>query len=332
MKVFLKSSGLFIFIVLFISVFSSIFGSANSFVGISLITTFLTIKDFNLGISHKIASIVILLIFPVIGCVTHYFQSNIYISFFINFLTIISIFVFTGPKYIYKSYISFLLCFIFLQSTPVQGRDWFFRIAGLLIGSLSLSLVYYFCHRNSDEEVISIKENIRNLISISPETSFIIRMSLGIPIAVIVGHLLHQPKTMWVTIVVMSLTQISRDDMKTRIKKRVQASIIGIILFTFIVHLIIPEHFYSFIPIVLGYIYSFINEYKHQQIINTINVLTISALVIGAGTSITLRFVMLFSGVEIVMMLDIIHQSVKKVYLSSQKENYYKYQEKRFSN
>ena len=134
-------------------------------------------------------------------------------------------------------------------------------------------------------------------------TSFILRMSIGLGLAVVVGTLLHSPKTMWISVVVLSLTQLSEVTMKQKLKHRMIAHLIGILLFVVCIHWLLPEHFYGLAALALGLLYSFVNEYKYQHIITTINVLTVSVMVLGVGASIFHRVTLLFCGIAIVFLL-----------------------------
>ncbi len=308
----------FILIVITVSFLSSIFGSANNLAGVSIITAFLIFKELGIGINRRTASVIILLAFPFIGIITHFMQSLMWLGFIANIITMIIILVFSGPSYHNKGYIPFVLTFIFLQGNPVQGADWYLRITELSLGGLLLSTVYFLKHKD-DEEQMTLKEHI-NTLKINPQImGFIMRMSIGIPFAILMGIALNTPKVMWISIVIMSLTQITKESMHNRIKNRVLASFIGVILFVCVIEMFIPTKLYSITLLILGFIYSFFDEYKYQQIITTMSVLTVSVAVLGSETTILARLSMLGFGIIIVAMLheiQIIWQNSKNSFVA----------------
>lgn len=304
----------FLLIIIFVFLFKSIFGEANTMVGIVLITGILILWRSSLGMDPLISSIIIFLLFPLIGLVTYITQGEIWIGLLINILTITFLMILTGVKLIYKAYVPFLLGFVFLQGSPVSGEDQIMRMLEVTLGGIIIAVTYYFRHRKDKDDVKGIKEVFRDFLQWSEQTKFTLRLSFGIGLAIVVGQLIHEPKVLWISIVVMSLTQLTEDDMRIRLRYRMFGLIIGSVLFVLLFKYLLPEQYFGLSSIVLGFIYSFINEYKYQQIFTTINALSVSLTLFGPGESIIHRVIMLGLGTLIVILLFKIEQWITPVF------------------
>ena len=137
-------------------------------------------------------------------------------------------------------------------------------------------------------------------------------MALGIAIAVALGNLIGSPKVLWISIVVLSLTQATGAQMKAKAKTRFLSTLIGFALYIFVIDAFIPKEMFGLAGLLLGFVYSFLTQYKHQQIIITINVIIVAVASLGVNMSIGLRFIMLIIGVGIVTILYAIQLIVDK--------------------
>lgn len=133
--------------------------------------------------------------------------------------------------------------------------------------------------------------------------SYVLRMALGIMIAGMIGEIFGLKKSMWISVVVLSLTQIDIKTTRQRIKYRVIASIVGVFLFLLFCQYLIPQKYVFIFIIFLGYLSSFVKEYKYAQVLNTINALNANLVLFDTQEAIGNRFLLLAVGIAIVLLL-----------------------------
>ena len=73
--------------------------------------------------------------------------------------------------------------------------------------------------------------------------SYLLRMSFGVSLAMLIGSLFEISKPLWISIVVMSLTQLEFTETLTRIKHRFVGTLVGIIIFFIFFQYLIPQQY-----------------------------------------------------------------------------------------
>lgn len=288
---------------IFINVYSMLFGATETLVGVAMLTGYAMMRNMDLGFDAGEATAGIFLLFPLIGIMAHISQFNLLLAIPVHFFTVYFLMLLSSLPLAYKTYMPFILCYIFAQSNPVSGQLIFNRMIGLTAGGLLIAMVYYLSHRKK-----VYKRKFRTLLEEIPKNStrnhFILRMAVGITVAAELGGILHVAKPMWITIVVMSLTQPFTVDTHMRIRYRLIATISGSVIFMFLFGYLIPPSYSTYVLLFLGFIYSFASEYKVQQIFVTINALGAAMILFGPITSIPLRIILLILSVGVVLLLD----------------------------
>lgn len=295
---------LFIGILFFVFLLAMIFGSENIMLGVTLVTGFLCLKEVSLCVAPLTGSIIIFLLFPIVVFMVGFTQGMVWLGLIINILTLLIVMMLTSVEHTYKAYIPFILTFIFLQNIPASGQAEVLRMIEAFVGGLVVAITYYIKHINRDEPIRkTIPEIVHDFFHLSEHTLFIIRMAIGISIGIVIGQLMHQPKTLWITIVVMAVTQMSEEAMYFKFKSRLFGFIIGSIVFVILFVYLIPEQYTAIAAIVIGFIYSFIEEYRYKQIFTTISALSAAMTIFGSEGSIINRILMLIVGGAIVFIL-----------------------------
>lgn len=289
---------IFAFVMLFVMLFTLVFSSDNSYIGVAMITGIMMFKFIDLYIPYKKSPCLIIGLFLLIGVSAWLSQFNPFSGFFINFITIIIFLTLSSADMESKSYMPFILCYIFIQANPVSDDKMPLRMLALFIGSILVSFTYAFFHRKSD-----YTHPIHALFKLlHPDTlhfQFIIRMALGEALAMFLGDFFHIPRYMWIALTIMSLTQPFYAKTKERIKHRFIGTIFGSLIFALVFQWLIPSEYLAICFLLLNFIYTFITDYKIQMVFITINSLNAAMILFDTRTSVFLRIVMICSGIFI---------------------------------
>lgn len=289
---------IFAFVMLFVMLFTMLFSNDNSYIGVAMITGIMMFKYVDLYIPYKKSPFLITGLFLLIGVSAWLSQFNPFTGFLINFITIVIFLTLSSADMNSKSYMPFILCYIFIQANPVADNMMPLRMLALLVGGILVSFTYAFFHRKSD-----YKHPIHALFKLlHPDTlhfQFIMRMALGEAIAMFLGDFFQIPRYMWIALTIMSLTQPFYAKTKERIKHRFIGTICGALLFAFVFQWLIPSEYLAVCFLLLNFIYTFITDYKIQMVFITINSLNAAMILFDTKTSVFLRIVMICTGILI---------------------------------
>ena len=305
-------------IIIFVSIFSSVFGSGNTLVGVIIITAILMFSSISVSLKFKDALFGIIISFLALGVVSYVTMLHPYIGVPINFIFVFLItYVFTN-KIETKVYLPFILCYVFLQGSPVSSEELPKRIASLLIGGLLVAIIYYFSHKKaSDEDHRSLKEMFHSIDIHSLQGNFALRMAIGITISMFIGGIFGFVKGMWISATVLSLTQPNYSQTKERIPERIIGTIIGAVIFIVLFYFIVPKSLDSMVLLIIGYIYMFVKPYKLQMIFVTLNSLAAAMILFDASVSVPMRIAFLLVGILIAV---VVNKPLYKLYESKNKE------------
>lgn len=291
-------------IIISVSLCSAIFGSNNSLTWVGTIVAIMLYWDLNIRINKRQAPIIIFSLFIFTGIANRVAEINPILGMIINLISIFSITYLLSAKPEYKAYIPLILIYIFDQSNVAIGKDFYTRMISLALGGLITGIVYYFRHRNVKEEFKNIKEHIKDVDITSPRFIISLKMSIGVSIAILIGTLLGIQRTMWISISVMSLTQLEFETTKERFKHRIIYTIIGAVTFVLLFQVLIPEKYDALASIVLSYIYTFIESYKHKMIFITVSALSASMVIFDTTTAIATRIILIILGCILAILIN----------------------------
>lgn len=311
-KLAIKKLILLLFIVAFVIVFSALFGSENQLIGVGLITGLIMFYNIDLGLDRKQAPFIILSLCGLMALSNIVSFYNIYLAIIFNAFTIYLFMTLSTVHLAYKTYIPFVLIYIFAQGMPINEDQIIKRILAFIISGIALTLLYIIKHRKI-ENGKTIKD-IYNNISISKETTvFNIKMALGLTISMFLTDFFTIQKGMWISITVMSLTQPHFHITKERIKHRFLGTVIGFICFLIIFNGFIPEQYLGIIIAILSYIYTFVKSYYIQIIFVTINSLNSAQSVFDTSyKSGFYRISFIILGILIVLFVVLIEKMLDK--------------------
>lgn len=299
----------------FVYIFQLLFGVENILPGVAIGVgfTMLSTNDFNLR--PWTMFFITVFLYTLSGLVGQSALIPIIPAFIINFLFVILIVLLINEPQILKSSISFLLCFVFAQSTPVPWQHFNIRLLSLFSGSLfvGICIIINWYRKGYGKNGRNLKEQI---LLCQKNKSYMFRMAFGISIAMMIGMILELKKPLWISIVVMSLTQLEFDETIERIKHRFIGTMIGVTLFFIFFQLIIPSQYAIIVVMLLGYIGFFFPDYKYKQIINAISALNASLVLLDTKTAIASRITCLISGIIIVLSIYYITKIIRYIIIT----------------
>lgn len=284
------------FIMLFVGIFSQIFGSNNSLTWVCILIGTMMYWYMDIGIDKRQAPFIIVLMFLLTGISNRIALINPILGFVINFITIFLIMYIPSAKPEYKAYIPFILCYIFDQSNQAIGNDFATRMASLFIGGIMVAVIYYFKHRKSEENYNTIQYALKHINITSNRFIIAIKMAIGVSIAMLIGTLFGLKRTMWISMSVMSLTQIDFEHTQKRFISRIISTVIGSFAFALLFQVLIPAKYDVLVTIILNYIYTFIKDYKYQIIFITVNSISSASALFDTSTAIELRIMLIIFG------------------------------------
>ena len=140
----------------------------------------------------------------------------------------------------------------------------------------------------------------------------VLRMATGLALAMLAGMLLHLKKPLWISIVVMSLTQLEFTETFQRIKYRAAATVAGIVVFLIVFRILVPSDYAMLVIFALSYATFFTPEYKYKQVVNAICALNASMILLDPGEAVVNRVLCLLAGIGIVLLLVALSYTFQK--------------------
>ena len=299
----------------FVTLFQVLFGIENTLLGVAIGVGFTMLPMCHLDIKPMTMFWTIVLLYGGSSFVAQISMINPWLAFICNFLFLSFIILLTTEPIEYQTNITFLLCFVFSQSTLVSWNQFPMRAISGIIGGLFVGgcvLLNWYRHGYGGE--IGFKQQI---LRCQINRSYLLRMAFGVSIAMLIGTLFHISKPLWISIVVMSLTQLEFKETLTRIKHRFVGTLVGIVLFFIFFQYLIPQQYATLVVMFLGYMGFFLPEYKYKQVINAVSALNASLVILDTKTAIENRMICLIAGILIVLCIYMITKLIRNLHLKS---------------
>ena len=203
-----------------------------------------------------------------------------------------------------------LLPFLFTQSVPVDISGFYMRILSSVTGVAIMMAATLWQWKKSGFGTSGSK-NIREQIQAGKKYSNIaIRLALGISFALLLSAIIKSRKPLWITLVVLSLTQFKTDEMVSRMKHRLLGTILGSVFFMITFNYILPIEYGMAVVFLFGFIGCFFDNYKTKQFINTVSAINASLIIFNTDHAILNRFIGLAIGILIVLALYCIEKII----------------------
>lgn len=138
----------FICVVLFISIFKSVFGAENTLIGVTTITAALMFLERDLTLNPIENTIRLITINLLIGIGATLASSNMYVGIISNFIVLFIISYIFCYNLRSPMYIAFSLQYLFILANPVTGDKIILRFLSLITGALLIMLLQILFNKN----------------------------------------------------------------------------------------------------------------------------------------------------------------------------------------
>lgn len=303
----------FFFSVGFATLFQLLFGAENILVGVAICVGWTMFPETYTGVNLGATVAIQLSLYLGGVAAAQAALLSPWAAFPIYLVFLLAVLLLSNEPMPYKPSISFLLCFIFSQAMPVPMARFPLRLLGAFCGALVVAgtTVLYWKRAGHGQGGRTIRQQAALC---RKNRSYNLRMAIGVSLAMSAGMLFHLPKPLWLSIVVMSLTQLEFRETLERIKYRTLATLVGGGLFVVVFGLLVPAKYAILVILLLGYISFFTPEYKYKQVVNAICAINASLIFLDTTQAITNRLACLLGGIAIVLLLWIIQHPAKRLH------------------
>lgn len=318
---FLKNIKMFIFMMFFILTFIKFFGPDNSLIIVCIYVGLVMFPACDTGMRKSAMLAVIAFCYIGSTVMAHLNTISPWLALPFNLIYVFLVMAATSEPTYLKMNIIMLLPFVFNQSVPVDSHGFMVRMAATLLGTAIILVCTYiqwtkfgYGGENSRTLVEQIREGLKH-------TNTAIRMTLGIAFALILSVILNNQKPLWITLVVVSLTQFNSKEMLSRMKYRVLGTILGSIFFVITFKYILPIKFGMAVVFLFNFIGMFMDEYKYKQFINTVSAINASLILFSTDHAILNRFAGLAVGIVIVLLLFVLEKMIISLFKNTAEES-----------
>lgn len=311
---------MFLFIIVFVKVFSDIFGEKNTLVGVSILIALLVLLQEDLTIKPIYNFFSILILSEVLAIFSYLANENIYLGFCLTFLSLFIIGYLLSYNLNKILIVPFGLQYLFMLYTPVQGYLFTKRLIGLAVGCIIIMISQFILNRKRSkvnkrpkllQDIKQAKDEYKN-INIFGKTfnihyirgTYAIRIGLVTAISSFIVNYFSLEQGRWIVYTVFSLTELYSEHCIERSKQRFQGTIIGTILILILFIFIKDNALRGLLVLGAGYMDSFTKNYRQKMICVTVSV--IASVSITNGTLITAieRIVFVTIGIIIALVID----------------------------
>lgn len=276
------------FCVVFVTIFTKLFGDNNSIVGVVVLLSVMVFRYADMGIRNQHGVVSALLIFAILAFGPRATNMvNPGIAFFINIFCIFALMLLGCHNVIMSNHSTFVLAYLLLQGYDVSGHDYTLRLIALAVGAVATAAVLYRNHKKT-----IYKRSFRHLFEefdlTSARTRWQIRLTLGVSSVMLIASFLGIPRVMWIGIAAMSVLLPFHSDMVQRVKFRAPGNVLGAGLFL-ILYTVLPESCYGYIGMIGGIGVGLSATYGWQAVFNSFGALAIATPIFGLGNAIFLR-------------------------------------------
>ena len=283
-KVYLVMAFCFVFVTLF----SMLFGSDNSVAGVVFLLALLVLRQADFGIRTSHGLICIAGIFTLL--ITGPRLANTLpapASLLVNFISILLLMILGCHNVIMYNHSTFVLGYLLLLGYDVTGKEYTFRVIGLLVGMVICMIVFYKNQRNRAYRRTFL-DLFREFDLKSARSRWYVKLTLIVSSAMLFMNLLGLPRAMWAGIACMSVCLPFTEDCIPRSVSRGMFNVVGCLLFI-VLYLILPKSMYPYIGMIGGIGVGYSAGYAWQTAFNTFGALSIASGLFGMPAAVLLR-------------------------------------------
>ena len=264
------------FCVAVVSMYSKLTGSSNSVVGVTVLLAVLVLRqaDFGIRTTHGLLSIAgifgILMAGPRLANIVPPLA-----AFAVNAVCILLLMILGCHNVIMYNHSTFVLGYLLLLGYDVTGKEYTFRVIGLLVGMVICMIVFYKNQRNRAYRRTFL-DLFREFDLKSARSRWYVKLTLIVSSA------------MWAGIACMSVCLPFTEDCVPRSVSRGMFNVVGCLLFI-VLYLILPKSMYPYIGMIGGIGVGYSAGYPWQTAFNTFGALSIAAGIFGMPAAVALR-------------------------------------------
>ena len=174
-----------------------------------------------------------------------------------------------------------------IRHYDVTGKEYTFRVIGLLVGMVICMIVFYKNQRNRAYRRTFL-DLFREFDLKSARSRWYVKLTLIVSSAMLFMNLLGLPRAMWAGIACMSVCLPFTEDCIPRSVSRGMFNVVGCLLFI-VLYLVLPKSMYPYIGMIGGIGVGYSAGYPWQTAFNTFGALSIAAGIFGMPAAIALR-------------------------------------------
>lgn len=291
------------FCVLFMTLFSVIFGKENSIAGLALMMSMMAFRfsDFGIRTSHAVLCVfAVFAIFAAGPKIANLVPPGY--AFCVNLICIMLLMILGSHNVVMFNHSTFVLSYLLLQGYDVSGGAYKMRLAGLLAGAVITAVILYHNHRKMTYKR-TFKSLFREFDLFSTRTRWQIRLAFGVSGALLLASVLGVPRGYWMGIAAMSVIMPFKKDLEERAKFRAIGSVAGSALFV-LIYFLLPKSLHGYIGIIGGIGTGFSAHYGWQCTFNSCSALSMAASDIGLKYAVLFRIFNNLFGIVCIWALD----------------------------
>lgn len=277
-----------VFCVAFVTLFSKVFGSDNSIVGVVVLLSVMAFRfaDFGIHAPHAVSSLMVIWGIMTFGPRVAN-MGNLVTELLVNVVCIFVLMLLGCHNVVMFNQSTLLLGYLLLYGYDVSGTSYLLRIAGMAAGGALTGIVFYKNHRHC-----RYKRTFRHLFEefslYSSRTRWQLVVTFGVATAIFLFGLFGLPRAMWAGIAAMSVLVPFQADMKKRICGRIPGNILGGMTFLAL-YVLLPESMYEYIGVLGGIGVGLSASYGWQAVFNSWGAMSIAMTFLGVGGAIFFR-------------------------------------------
>ena len=208
-------------------------------------------------------------------------------AFFVNVVCIMLLMILGCHNVIMYNHSTFVLGYLLLLGYDVTGKEYTFRVIGLLVGMVICMIVFYKNQRNRAYRRTFL-DLFREFDLKSARSRWYVKLTLIVSSAMLFMNLLGLPRAMWAGIACMSVCLPFTEDCIPRSVSRGMFNVVGCLLFI-VLYLVLPKSMYPYIGMIGGIGVGYSAGYPWQTAFNTFGALSIAAGIFGMPAAVALR-------------------------------------------
>lgn len=298
-------------ILVFLSLFTMIFGNENALTGVALCTAFTIFIKADLSVKPLDGALFLFFGLCIVPIAAHYSLWNPYVGILVDLAVLFLIMTISTEVLAHKNYISFILFYAFDYGNPVYGKAFGMRLLATAVCALVIALTYFLIQRRKSASKKTILRVIREVDFRSDRAFFIYRMTLSLAAGMLIGNAFGFVRSMWIPLTIMSVTQLTVKDTLKRSLYRPLGTLFGAAMFFLLVSIDMPNGVRFAITMLLSYVYSFVRFYPFQMFFVTINSLNAATSVFPPEVAFYMRLILIAIGIGIVfffMLLELLRR------------------------